>query len=804
MIPALLGEIVRTVIIMSISGGILVLLLLMLKPVVRHRLPKSGQYYFWLVALFAMLIPVSRVIVLPESVPNAAPVHAVVERNVVSYFEEAARIGSPMPTVIYYTRLDEGNNIVFESVNLEGLYSTPPPSLEPSIAAILSTIFMLIYPWTTVLILLYSIVSYAFFIKKLRRGNVQPDPATLDALNNLTKGKRTPNLIISSYAQTPMLIGLFSSTIVLPHSLILRSDEVEQYNEQLQSILRHELTHMRRFDIAFKWLSLFACAIHWFNPLVWILRRELDRICELSCDEVVINDMDTMARQSYGETLISVASYEKVPLPILRTTMCSEKHAVKERLRAIMKSKKHTTLSLVVSIIIFFAAVFTAGTVGAGSSYNATGVSAPLDTLDLVAHVYIDEMIATLYVREENMATVRPANILDIHINHFEMIFELNNALNYPVEMWRLDFIVQTNDIEDGNIRWGTFAPDDNGWIGKHMGWHDADVIMIFEMNPIGVEFLGTLGRWESYEVIDEASAEHALRSFLSNREFLSMESIPHVGVAHETHRIVRSLPLPDDTWFLNSIQIGADHGNFGYGAYTLTVFYDIIHAAPHWLYLEYMPGASFEENAERLFELIDNLRAITFSVNNLSASDISEYHYRWSITRESSAAGGGAVTSFRGPSRPFSAISVSNEVVLTVRSIEGFLHKYDVFWGDVDWRAMPIAFETNVTLTDVRWLELYPDPVDSAHLVHRVYDTLFQVDVLHPSEAFAVAWTYDELVPSRGISFVDRLGSVYHFALADGDAEDFWLVELGVDDEVIELKPVGVQDGHVPSLQVP
>ena len=649
MIPSFLSELVRTVLVMSISGGLIILILLILKPFVRHRLPKSLQYYLWIAALVVMLLPLSQIAVLPESAAFASPVSIVVERNVVSYTEEVARNQPSAPTVIYSAHLDE--NVV----------TTQPPSPSPSISSVLSTAFMLIYPVAAILVLLYNIISYALFIRKLRRDSMQPSPAKLDILNQLTKGKRTPNLIISPYAQTPMLIGLFSPTIVLPDLLILQGDD----NEQLKSILLHELAHMRHSDIVIKWLSLFACAIHWFNPLVWVLRRELDRICELSCDEAVITDMDTMARQSYGETLIAVASSEKVPLPILRTTMCSEKRALKERLSAIMKSKRRTKLALVISSVILFVIIFSAGTVGAGTRHDVTtNVNTPQSILDAVVYSYIEDMTAMLYVFEEDTATARPVNILDTHINHFGMIFEFDNILDYPVQMWHLDFIIQTDDIEDGNIRWGTFAPDDNGWVGKHMGWHDSDVIMILAMNPLGMEFLGTLERWSAYEVIDEASAESALRNFLSDKELLAISPIPHVGVAHETHRIVNALPLPDSTWRLNSIQIGADHGGFGYGPYTLTVFYDTMDIS------QYMPSANFEANAARLFEFIENLEAVTFSINILVASVAVEYNYRWSITRESSAMGGSAVTSFNGSLRPLSAIPVADEVMLTARPI--------------------------------------------------------------------------------------------------------------------------------------
>jgi len=113
------------------------------------------------------------------------------------------------------------------------------------------------------------------------------------------------------------------------------------------------------------------------------------------------------------------------------------------------------------------------------------------------------------------------------------------------------------------------------------------------------------------------------------------LDPIPHVGAAHETQGIVFALDLPIANWQVRSIQIGADHGGFGYGEYTLTIFYE-----PHSNFqgeiTESIAEAFFENTADRLFDLIGNLQAITFSVNytRTVGDEINDYDYRFSITR--------------------------------------------------------------------------------------------------------------------------------------------------------------------------
>ena len=639
MIPAFLSEFIRTIIIMSLSGGLLALLLLAVKPFVRHLLPKLAQYCFWLVALAAFLIPVSRIVTLPDTIADITPIHSAVERNIISTTEARDRLlDMAMPDLL------TAPNFNFAPATT---FANTPPTEEPGLISRAVTIFMVIYPFIFVLVLLYSLIGYSRFTKKLRRGYIIPHSFELDMLGELTNGKRTPRLIVSDYATTPMLIGVFGPIIVLPNR--------EYTTEQLQSILLHELTHMRRFDVAVKWFSLLACAVHWFNPLVWIARREIDRACELSCDEAVIHNMDKYGKQHYGETLITMASTKKIPLLVVSTTMCEEKRALKERLTAIMKSKRYTKLTVLISTFILLAAVLTAcavGVRGGNSDYNTdvtTNYNSPIvNNSPLTVHdftmLYIEELSAGLnvgvfpYGVDEDYFYIRPANIIDTQINVLSEEAIPGDSLPYEIELWRLDFMLLTNDLEDGYLRWGTFSPDAEGWVGQHTGWNDARTLLVFSRENDNLSLLGSIP-WYMEE--NSVGLVAAVREFFrQNHTTDTLSPISHVGAAHETHRIVNAMPLPRNDMALRTIQIGADHGGFGYGAYTLTIHYDL-----HGNDLTEAPGADFERIAIRLFSLIENLQAVTFSIVGNETADTDDYIYRWSISRLSHEIGGGAVT---------------------------------------------------------------------------------------------------------------------------------------------------------------
>ena len=191
------------------------------------------------------------------------------------------------------------------------------------------------------------------YICKLRRERAAADEKEIALLRQLACGRRAPALYRSSLVPTPMLVGLLRPTIYLPDAM---------YSEaQLRNILLHELTHFRRGDIIIKRVATFAVHIHCINPFVYLIHREINRTCELACDEAVVKYLNDDEKQAYGDTLIAVAARENLKIVVLATTMCEEKKILKERLGAIMRSRKLTggviTLSCALFMVVLCGAV---------------------------------------------------------------------------------------------------------------------------------------------------------------------------------------------------------------------------------------------------------------------------------------------------------------------------------------------------------------------------------------------------------------------------------------------------------------
>lgn len=94
----------------------------------------------------------------------------------------------------------------------------------------------------------------------------------------------------------------------------------EEYSaEELHFILKHELVHLKRGDVCLKLLLTTANAIHWFNPLIWLMRKEATVDMELSCDERVTQGADYAQRKACTETLLSTLHKQCTKRTVLST-----------------------------------------------------------------------------------------------------------------------------------------------------------------------------------------------------------------------------------------------------------------------------------------------------------------------------------------------------------------------------------------------------------------------------------------------------------------------------------------------------
>lgn len=106
--------------------------------------------------------------------------------------------------------------------------------------------------------------------------------------------------------------GWWRPVILVPEGLCQRFS-----TEEIRGMFLHELAHVRRGDLMWSRLLLVVCAVHWFNPLVWLLARRMRADAELECDRIALEKLSHTQRSHYGEALLKTLenSMASVPVP---------------------------------------------------------------------------------------------------------------------------------------------------------------------------------------------------------------------------------------------------------------------------------------------------------------------------------------------------------------------------------------------------------------------------------------------------------------------------------------------------------
>lgn len=135
-----------------------------------------------------------------------------------------------------------------------------------------------------------------------RRAVAVTDPAWTQAIAvaRRTTGFDQPlRVLVSAEIDIPFVTGLWRPAVLIP------SAGGEWSAEEKRSVLAHEIAHLTRFDLWTRALATVACALHWFNPIVWWLASRAERDAELAADDLALRS--GILPSVYADALLSVA-----------------------------------------------------------------------------------------------------------------------------------------------------------------------------------------------------------------------------------------------------------------------------------------------------------------------------------------------------------------------------------------------------------------------------------------------------------------------------------------------------------------
>lgn len=353
-------DLLKMVLSLSLSGTLLILVFFLLKPLWKDRLSKQWQYYIWLIVIARLVIPFA-----PET-NLIGTIFQQLETNV-THSEQVIAEAPDMEIDMEQTPMIE---ITENGAKEERTPATPnPPPVQNTLP--LSLYIFLIWLVIALILFVRKITIYQGFVRYIKAGQEPVDE--VDILNRfsilLSEAGIQKNIELATnpLISSPLFMGFFCPYIVLPNVVLAETD--------FCYTIRHELMHYKRRDMFYKWLVQLVMCIHWFNPFVYLMGREINRACELSCDEAVIRHMNAEEKAAYGDTLINAmeigGNYKD---SLASVTLNESKSLLKERLDAIMKFKKTTRLAAATSVILVFALCFGATAAGAYTKALPTNI----------------------------------------------------------------------------------------------------------------------------------------------------------------------------------------------------------------------------------------------------------------------------------------------------------------------------------------------------------------------------------------------------------------------------------------------
>ena len=306
---------------LSLTASLVLLPLLALAPRLHHRYAGRTFYVLWLVLAVRLVLPVQLILPEPAVTVELPPSQAVTVPAAVRPRAEAAVSDVP-----------------------QSAGAAEPAPAAPEAGRTFSWTQLGTWLWLggVAALLVYQGAGYALARRKLLRDaepGSEEETALLAALAAGLGVRRAPPLLHTADAASPMVLGLVRPVLLLPEGALPA--------EELEVVLRHELTHLKRRDVAYQALLLLARTVHWFNPLVWWMGREAGRSLELCCDDAVVRGRDEAFCRRYGSVLLRTATGGRMPLS---TQFGGGKGQLKARLGNLFRKKRNSAALVCIAL----------------------------------------------------------------------------------------------------------------------------------------------------------------------------------------------------------------------------------------------------------------------------------------------------------------------------------------------------------------------------------------------------------------------------------------------------------------------
>lgn len=310
------GEFLRQLISASLMGTIAIIAVVIMKKILESKLSPKAHLFVWIPVILRLVFQVD--------------------------FKTTVSVYNHIPEKTY-----EKVYMTFEKAGVT------PVSTHVSISPAF-------FVWLigTLLCVLIPLISYIRFLKHIKAESSEDsrfDCVAID-MGILCKMRKLPVIKICTQSMSPMVTGFLKPILLIPKWTVdVLSDE------QMRIVFIHEYIHLKRGDRFVNLGLILLCAMHWFNPFVWVMASAIRKDIENVCDEQVLKTMDSNNPGVYGKTLLDLAEWSSESEPsIFVSPMASHKKTLRQRVRILMGfGKKRMGASILPLVIVMSVTLLT-------------------------------------------------------------------------------------------------------------------------------------------------------------------------------------------------------------------------------------------------------------------------------------------------------------------------------------------------------------------------------------------------------------------------------------------------------------
>lgn len=346
----------KSILEMSIFASVMIVFFMIFKMFVKDRIHIKIKSFIWTLIFLRLCIPgmLESPLSISEVIPNLSneQVNVQIAQDVGDIFEGNDNFGSDLIQHLSNSQFGVHNQIGVENDGRQnqsdiGEFAALQKDISPWILGLITWII------GCAIVLLLTLSKEIMFRIQL---NHYAHPITnQDILDIVARNKqkvymhRKIKISTCAFIHIPMVVGLFLPHILLPEIML-----EEFKREHIETILLHEICHIKRNDIFKQSLCLLVKTFHWFNPLVWIAAKSLKEDIEFACDHDVLKLIKPDQGVIYCESLLLTTRFiGKRKVPQLSSLLLDNGSILKERIKIMLQPKrKPVSIVVLCSIIV--------------------------------------------------------------------------------------------------------------------------------------------------------------------------------------------------------------------------------------------------------------------------------------------------------------------------------------------------------------------------------------------------------------------------------------------------------------------